>query len=387
QECILSFLPLTHVFARSLHYGALAFGADIYFTTPERLAGDLKKIQPTIFATVPRLLEKVYGRILEQATTLTGLKKKLLDWALELAQQYELGTEPEGRYAAQLAVADQLVFTKWRAALGGHIKYVICGGAALNAQLANLYAAAGVTVLQGYGLTETSPVITYNRPGQNRAGTVGQPLPGVEVRIAADGEILTRGPHVMQGYYKNPEKTAAVIDEEGWFCTGDIGEVTEDGFLRITDRKKDLFKLSTGKYVMPQPLENHLSTHPLIDQAVVVGTGHKYCTALIFPNHETLRVYAEVHHLGHQQPMEVLAADPGIHQRYQALVDEANLGKDAWSTIKRFRLLTEPLTVENGLLTPTLKVRRTQVRERYAAEIDQLYADSTSPSEAQPTAA
>ena len=376
NEKAISFLPMTHIFARTLHYGYVYYRTSVYFTTPEGLGEDLKKVRPTTFATVPRVLEKVYSRIREKAATLTGVKKQLLQWALDLAGRYELGREPAGLYALWLKLADLVVFRQWREALGGRVKYVICGGAALNADLANIFAAAGVQVLQGYGLTETSPVISFNRPHQNRAGTVGTPLPGVEVMLADDGEILTRGPHIMQGYYKEEEKTAEAIDEDGWFYTGDVGEFTDTGFLRITDRKKDLFKLSTGKYVMPQPLENELTAEPLVEQAVVVGAGHKFCAALIFPDQDTLRVFARSRGISAGDSAETLIEHPAVRQRYQELVDEANRGMDHWSTIKRFTLVPAHLTIDNGLLTPTLKVKRREVHERFADEIKALYDEA-----------
>ena len=375
-ETAISFLPMTHIFARTLHYGYVYYRTSVYFTTPDRLGEDLKKVRPTTFATVPRVLEKVYSRIREKAATLSGVKKRLLDWALGLAGRYELGQTPTGLYALQLRLADAIVFRQWREALGGRVKYVICGGAALNADLANTFAAAGVTTLQGYGLTETSPVIAFNRPDRNRAGTVGEPLPEVEVKIASDGEILTRGPHVMRGYYKDEEKTAEVLDDDGWFHTGDVGEITAEGFLRITDRKKDLFKLSTGKYVMPQPLENELTAEPLVEQAVVVGAGRKFCAALVFPDQDTLRVFARTRGLGTDVPVEELIEHPAVRDRYQELVDKANEGMDHWSTIKRFRLVPAHLTIENGLLTPTLKVKRRPVHDQFAGEIEMLYDEA-----------
>ena len=376
-EVSLSFLPLTHVFARTLLYGNLAHGTTTYFATPDDLSRAFKAVRPTVFATVPRVLEKVYSRIREKAATLEGVKKRLLNWSLALAHQYEIGQEDEQPplYKLQLFVADLLVFGQWRAAIGGRVRYVICGGAALSPELANLFAAAGVTVLQGYGLTETSPVIAYNRPHLNRAGTVGVPLPDVEVMIADDGEILTRGPHIMQGYYKDEEKTAEAL-AGGWFHTGDVGRFTDEGFLTITDRKKDLFKLSTGKYVMPQPLENRLTKEPLVHQAVVVGAGHKFTTALLFPEEDTLRIFARTRGLDAAMPLDALLQHPTVVARYQALVDAANDGMDPWCTIKRFRLVPAQLTIENGLLTPTLKVKRPAVREAFADEIEAMYADA-----------
>lgn len=375
-ETAISFLPLTHIFARALHYAYLAHGTSVYFTTPDDLAEAMKDVQPTYFASVPRVLEKVYASILGKATTLSGVKRLLLVWAISLARRYELGQEPQGLYALQLSIAEKLVFSKWREALGGRIRYLIVGGAALSPEIANVFAAAGIVSLQGYGLTETSPVIAFNRPGRNRAGTVGEPLPDVEVRIAEDGEILTRGPHVMQGYYRDEEKTAKVMEPGGWFHTGDVGEFTDDGFLRITDRKKDLFKLSTGKYVMPQPLENQLSAHPLIEQAVVIGSNRRFCAALIFPNEDALRTYAANHGLDPETSIDALLARNRIRHVYQRLVDRANRGMDPWSTIKRFALVPARLTVDNGMLTPTMKVKRRVIDERFADEIDALYEEA-----------
>ena len=372
-ETVLSFLPLTHVFARTLQYGHMAYGTSVYFTEPDHVSEDLKQVRPTIFATVPRLLEKVYTRIRERAALETGVKKMLLRWALDLAHQFDTSKEPSGVYQAKRLVADKLVYAKWREALGGRVKYIISGGAALSPELSTVFAAAGVTVLQGYGLTETSPIISYNRPEHNRPETVGILLPGVEVRIAEDGEILTRGPHVMMGYYQDPERTAEAIDEDGWLHTGDIGEMSPDGFLRLTDRKKDLFKLSTGKYVMPQPLESRLTTEPLVEQVVVVGAGYKYCTALIFPDQDVLRTFARSRQIDPKTPLEALIRHPAVVARYERLVDKANRGLDPWSTIKRFMLIPEHLSIDSGLLTPTMKVRRSQVQQRYADQIKALY--------------
>lgn len=375
-EVGLSFLPLTHIFARTLHYGFVGSGSTVYFTTPDDLSRDLKRVRPTVFASVPRLLEKVYGRILERVNEMSGVKRRLLTWSLELAKQYEIGKRPGIVWRAKHRVADRLVFSKWREALGGRSKYIIAGGAALNARLANVFAAAGVTVLQGYGLTETSPVITYNRPQLNRAGTVGVPIPGVEVKISDDGEILTRGPHIMKGYFRDDERTAEVIDREGWLHTGDIGEITPEGYLKITDRKKDLFKLSTGKYVTPQPLESQLTSDPLIEQAIVLGLGHKFCTALIFPDQDSLRTFARSHNLDDDAPIDELVANPEVRAKYQELVDQANSTVDHTSEIKRFALVPDHLSAESGLLTPTMKVRRSALREKFSSHIDALYSET-----------
>ncbi len=375
-EIAISFLPLTHIFARALYYGYIYHASTLYFSTPERLAESIKRVHPTIFATVPRVLEKVYGSILDRISEMSPLKQRIAHWALSVGERYEIGREPSLFLKLQLQLADRLMFRQWREALGGSVKYIISGGAALSPRLANLFAAAGVTVLQGYGLTETSPVIAFNRPARNRAGTVGEPIPDVEVKIAEDGEILTRGPHIMKGYFRDEERTKKVIDKDGWFHTGDIGEFTEAGHLRITDRKKDLFKLSTGKYVMPQPIENRLTTNPLIEQAVVVGSDFKYCTALLFPDQDKLRTFAKSRGVNGKSDVEDLLRHDVVRDRFRALVEEANKGMDPWSRVKRCKLVAAHLTPENGLLTPTMKVRRARVQEEFAEEIESMYEDA-----------
>ena len=378
-EVALSFLPLTHIFARMLQYAFMARGISIYYTHPDELADALSKVRPSVFAAVPRVIEKVDAGIRKRIMGLSGLQKRIGEWALGLAEQYVVDEDMSTVYEMKRAVADRLVFQKWRAALGGRTKYIVVGGAALQPSLVNTFGAAGITLLQGYGLTETSPVITYTRPQRNKPGTVGEPLPGVEVKIADDGEILTRGPHVMQGYYKQPDKTDEVLTDDGWFHTGDIGEVDEEGFLKITDRKKDLFKLSTGKYVMPQPIENQLGSEPLVDKAVVLGRDRKFCTALIFPSEDQVRAQAADLGLNAEQSFDALLQEPEIIDGVRALVREANEGMDPWSTVKRFALIPDELTVESDLLTPTLKVRRPKVHEIYASEIDALYYDDDPP--------
>ena len=356
-EVALSFLPLTHVFARTLFYALLWSGTSTYFSSPDTLREDLQEVKPTFFASVPRVLEKAYERILATGASLSGPKKKLFDWALELAQRYRVGEPPRGAYALQLKLADKLVLSKWREALGGRVRQIIVGGAALRADLVNTFAAADIHIMQGYGLTETSPVITFSRHGFNRPGTVGPPLAGAEVRLSANGEILTRGPHVMRGYYRQPEATAAAIDSEGWFHTGDLGEFSEEGFLKITGRLKNLFKLSTGKYVMPQPLEDKLEAHPLIGAALVVGESEKYCAALIFVSPEALA----------ESSLEAL--EPQL----KAALEDANRDLPHWSSVKKAALIPAELTVENGLLTPKMSVKRKQVVERYQAYLGALY--------------
>jgi long-chain acyl-CoA synthetase len=375
QQTVLSFLPLTHIFARALHYGYMAYGMSVYFTTPKDVARALKAVRPTAFATVPRVLEKVYTSIRQKIMGMEGLQKRIGTWSLGVARRFELGERPPLTYRLEQALADALVFSKWREALGGRVELVVVGGAALSPELANVFGAAGITAVQGYGLTETSPVIAYNRPDRNHAGTVGEPMAGVEVRIADDGEILTRGPHVMMGYYKDPAKTAEVLSPDGWFHTGDIGTFTDTGLLRITDRKKSLFKLSTGKYVIPQPIENALADDALIDRAVVMGTGHKFCTALIFPAEDALRAWAREQGLNAELTLDHLVQLDAVVAHYQAAIDAANEGMDHWSTVKRFAVVPSELTVESGLLTPTMKVKRRAIHETFTGTLDALYDD------------
>lgn len=377
-ETFLSFLPLAHVFQRSSLYAFLHNGGPIYFCEPADIGATLREVRPTIFATVPRVLERVQERIRLAGAQLVGPKRWLFRWALGLATRYELGEPPRGWYAFQLRLADTLVFSKWRAGTGGRIRYIICGGAPLEPTVANFFAAAGMMPLQGYGLTETSPVITFNRPSRNRAGTVGESLPGVAVRIAGDGEVLVRGPNVTPGYYLRPEETAAAFDDEGWFRTGDLGEFDAHGFLRITDRMDNLFKLSTGQYVTPQPMETRLMAEPLVSEAVVVGAGHKFATALVFPNPDNLRAWADLQRLDSNLSPADLLGHPRVLSRFERMVDDANRGMSDWSTIKGFRLLLADLTVDNQMLTPTLKVRRRKLHEVFADEIEKLYSDGES---------
>ncbi len=373
SEIVLSFLPLTHIFARVMLYGHMNYGHTIAFTTQHRVVRHLKEIRPTLFATVPRLLEKVYQKILETGGHLKGLPKAIFDWALHLAQRYELGQSPDRLYALQLKVADDLLLRKWRAIFGGRLKYLLTGGAALKGDLANLFSAAGITVLQGYGLTQTSSVICCNRGEFNRAGTVGVPIAGVEIAIAGDGEILVRAPYVMKGYYKDPAATRQAIDPDGWFHTGDFGEFTPDGFLKITGYKKSLFKLSTGKYVTPERLEHHLQESSLVAHAVAVGAHRKFCAMLIFPDREQLCAQAQA--MGLDQPIDSLIRHAKIVNLYQALVDAANQTLPPWSMAKRFQLINATLTVENGLLTPTGQINREAIETAFTAQINALYAE------------
>jgi long-chain acyl-CoA synthetase len=370
-ETVLSFLPLTHIFARAFIFGHLNYGHSIYFSTPNRAARDFLTVRPTIVATVPRLLEKIAQKIGDRRLKLQGIKRIVFDWAWQLANSYELGKPQTLSFKLQLKLADGLVFAQVRKFFGGRLKYFISGGAALKADLANILSAAGMTVLQGYGLTETSSVICCNQDGFNRGGTVGLPIPGVKIAIAPDQEILVKSPYVMQGYYQDPEATKAVIDDQGWLHTGDLGTFTPEGFLRITGNKKNLFKLATGKYVTPQPLEEQVKRSPLVDQAVVVGMHKKFCGMLIFADVKQLR--QQVKTFAEDLPDTELLQQPQVIALYQTLVDEANEQLPRWSKVQQFQLLNAPFTVANGLLDTSLRVNRAKVNEVFAREIEALY--------------
>ncbi len=369
KEVAVSFLPLSHIFARTLSYCLIWYGASTYFSHPDLVRDHFKEIHPTFFVTVPRVMEKAYDRILATGAALHGVKKKLFDWSIGLAQRYEVGQEPSGLYAMQLALANKVVFSKWREAFGGNVKCICSGGAAMRGDLINSFAAAGLPILQGYGLTESSPVITFNRPGSNKAGSVGPVLQGVEIKLTEQGEILSRGPHIMKGYYKNPEATAETIDSEGWLHTGDLGAIDAKGYLRITGRIKNLFKLSTGKYVMPQPLEERLEASPLIDASQIVGDNEKYCAALLFINATTVQT------LSSAQGLEALK-NSEVQQHIKSLVQAANAGLSPWETIKKVTLSLDELTVQNGMLTPKMSVKRHEVMKKYKDAVDEFYRPS-----------
>jgi len=374
-ERALSFLPLTHAIGRTLSFGFIWNGNGIWFTQPSAIGKHMREIKPTVFASVPRVLERVWERILAKGRQLTGWKRRLFERAVSFDPDRQTGLLAR----IERGILDRLVYQKWRDALGGEVGVVISGGAALRPDICRALLTAGIPVCQGYGLTEASPIISTNRPRDNRAGTVGPPLPGVEVRVAGDGELLTRGPHVMQGYFRNEEATREVIDAEGWLHTGDIGEIDSDGYLRITDRKKDLFKLSTGKYVSPAPIEQRLAADPLVDQAVILGDGRKYCAALLFPNLDAVRAWARRHELGEGRDDAALLDLPQVKARFEHVAAATNDHLSSWERVKQFRVVLDPLTIENGLLTPTLKVRRRRVWDAHAALINQLYDGGADP--------
>lgn len=372
----ISFLPLSHVYERMLMYLYLYAGVSIHFQeTMDDLGDRIREVRPDVFTAVPRLLEKIYDRIVAKGDELTGLKRKLFFWALELGERYDV----HGRglwYNLQLAIANKLIFSKWRAALGGRTRAVASGSAALQPRLARIFTAAGIPIMEGYGLTETSPVVSVNCLHNDglRFGTVGRLLPGVEVRIAADGEILVHGPNVMVGYYKDEEMTREVIDAEGWLHTGDIGEITADGFLRITDRKKEIFKTSGGKYIAPQVTENRLKASRFIEQAMVIGENRKFPAALIVPEFNFLKDWCARKDIPFTSREEVVN-DPRVKERIMREVEAANAGLGQWERIKRIALLPREFSIDAGELTPTLKLRRKPILARYAREVEALYAE------------
>jgi long-chain acyl-CoA synthetase len=371
-EVALSFLPLNHVFARSFLYGHYCFGHSVYFSTPQRVMRHLAEVKPTIFITVPRLLEKVHDRFEAAGLQLKGWRGALFRWGWQLADQYPTRSALR-RYRLQLALARWLVFRPLRRLFGDRLRYFISGGAALKPEIISRFQAAGLPLEQGYGLTETSSVVTYTRAQWSQPGTVGAPIPGVEIRLADDGEILIKSPYTMQGYYHNPTATQAVLDADGWLHTGDYGSFSEAGLLTITGCKKALFKLSTGKYVTPQPLESHLQQSPLVRHAVIVGPQRKFCAALIFPDLANLQ--REAIALGLRLPLAALLSHPAMRERYQQLIDQVNTVFPEWSKVKRFGLLDTSLSAELGELSADGTVVRSQVYQRFATVIDDLYQE------------
>ncbi len=372
----LSFLPLCHSFERMVSYWFMYKGVGIYYAESlEKIADNLKEVHPTIFTTVPRLLEKVYDKIVGKGADLHGAKKQLFFWALNLGKRYEIGKDLGAVYNFQLKLANKIIFSKWREALGGNVRFVVSGGAALSGKLANVFTAAQITILQGYGLTETSPVIAVARPNRNRAGTVGPVIDGVEIKIAEDGEILTRGPNLMMGYYNKQKDTDEVIID-GWFHTGDIGKL-EDGFLSITDRKKEIFKTSGGKYVAPQPIENDLKSSRFIEMAQVIGDGHKYPAALIVPSFVNLKAHFEKSGKKFTSNEE-LVHDAEVVSILQEEVDKVNSKLGQTEKIKKFELLTKDWTIDGGELTPKMSIKRKFILEKYAEKVNAIYADEGS---------
>ena len=373
----LSFLPVCHSFERFIQYLYMYNGASIYFAESiETIKADLNYCQPTIFTAVPRLLEKFFDGIVANGISAGGLKTKIFEWAVSLALQWEPEQANGGFYHWKLGIADKLVFSKVRAALGlTQIKAVASGSAALQPRLARFFNGIGVPILEGYGLTETAPVISVNttaEPGMIRIGAVGKVIDGVEAKIAEDGEILAKGPNIMMGYYKQPELTAEVMTGE-WFHTGDIG-VIEDGFIRITDRKKEMFKTSGGKYVAPQLIENELKASHLIEQSMVIGSGRKFPAAICILNEPGVKEWCSRHDIEYTSIKE-MALNQQVRDRVWKDVERANSSFGKWEQVKKIIIDTDEFTVDNGCLTPTFKVKRKPILAKYEEQIEALYAD------------
>ncbi len=387
DDVALSVLPLSHVFERGAMYMYLHHGAKVFFAESiERIGDNMREVRPTLLIAVPRLFEKIYARIKDKAAEGGRVKTTLLMWAVGVGKRWAHATvwkRPVGPLLKlQYAVATRLVFAKWRAATGGRIRLFCSGGAALPEELGLIFYGAGLPVVQGYGLTETSPVICVNGPEDNRIGTVGQPIRHVEVRIAPDGEIESRGPNVMRGYYNKPEATREVFTEDGWFKTGDIGALDAEGYLRITDRKKELFKTSGGKYVAPQPVEQLIKQSRFVGQVVLVGDGRKFPAALIVPDWEQLRSYAQHKGLDCKTPAD-FCRHPRVIDLLQRQVDSLTADLARYERVKRVALLERELTIDGGELTPTLKVKRRVIDEKYKDIIDRLYAEAEAPPRAE----
>jgi long-chain acyl-CoA synthetase len=369
-----SFLPMNHIFEKMCTYIYLFYGFSVsYAENMDTIGANIRDVKPDIFTAVPRLLEKIFERIMAEGQKLSGVKKKIFLWSVKVAGQFEI-ENTSAWYKIKLAIADKLVFSKWRAAIGGNLKAIVIGSSACPVKLEKIFTAAGMVVMEGYGLTETSPVITVNQyePTGRKFGTVGPLLGGVQVKIADDGEILCKGPNVMLGYYKNPELTAEVL-HNGWFCTGDIGELDEDGFLKITDRKKEIFKTSGGKYVAPLPIENKMKENHFIEQMMVVGAGKKFTAALIVPSYTNLLPWCKQNDIPFTS-YEELIKNKRVLALYQAAIDEFNPEFNHVEQVKKVLLLANEWSVDSGELTPTGKMKRKVIMEKYDAEIENMYS-------------
>jgi long-chain acyl-CoA synthetase len=373
----LSFLPLNHVYERMLNTLYIYLGLGIYYAESLETIGDnLKEIKPQVFATVPRLLEKVYDKIVAKGHEQTGIKKALFFWALDLGLKYELDGANGWWYEFQLNIANKLVFSKWREALGGNVQAAVSGGAALQPRLARVFNAAKIMVLEGYGLTETSPVIAVNsfKLKGIKFGTVGDVIDGVTVKIAEDGEILVKGPNVMLGYYNRPDATAEVMDNQGWFHTGDIGTFIDNRYLKITDRKKEIFKTSGGKYIAPIMIENKLKESSFIEQALVVGENQKYAAALIVPSFLALKDWCAKNHINYNSNEELITKKEVIDLIDNAIA-ESNKTLAPYETIKRITLLPREWTIEKGEMTPKLSLKRKVIMEANKQLVDKMFSE------------
>ena len=374
---VLTFLPVCHIYERMLHYLYMYIGCSVYFAESMDTIGDnIREIKPDVFSAVPRLIEKVFDKIMAKGDDLTGIKRKLFFWAVDLAEEFDV-VGKSGWYHFKLKIARKLIFSKWQEAMGGNVRAIASGSAALQPRLARIFLAANIPILEGYGLTETSPVISVNSFDKGiRIGTVGALIDGVQVKIAEDGEILVKGPNVMMGYYKNPEATAEVIDNEGWFHTGDIGIFQEGKFLKITDRKKEIFKTSGGKYIAPQGMENKFKESRFIEQIMVIGEGEKFPSALIVPSFAFVKEWATRKGLDFEKlSNEEIAAHPKLHERINQEVSTLNKEYGNWEQIKKFVLLPKEFSIDGDELTPTLKLKRKKILAKYQKEYKSIYFD------------
>ncbi|HEV2761998.1 MAG TPA: long-chain fatty acid--CoA ligase [Pyrinomonadaceae bacterium] len=376
----LSVLPLSHIFERACFYVFCHAGVSVYYAPSFDVVGDyLREVRPTIMTAVPRLFEKVYLRIVKKGTAEGGNKAKLFNWALRTGQRYaelkDKGRRVPPLLEVQQSIASRLVFSKWREGVGGRLRYFVSGGAPLSPALSYAFLGAGINILQGYGMTETC-IVCANRPDNNRVGTVGLPFPGVEVKTDEEGELLVRGPNVMQGYYGHEEETRAVFTDDGWFKTGDVGKIDEDGRISITDRKKELFKLSNGKYVAPQLLESLIKQSSYVSQVVVVGAGRKQPAALVVPEWEAVRGALPGEARGNSSKPADLSRRPEAVKLVQREVAQLTSGLADYERVRRVALLPEDFSIDGGELTPTLKIRRRVIDEKYGATIDELYGGS-----------
>lgn len=375
ESRVLSFLPLNHIFEKLVTYIYLYSGISIYYAESLETIGDnLREVKPDGFTTVPRLLEKVFERIMSKGNELTGIKRKLFFWAVDLAEKYDNRISGGPWYNMKLAIANKLIFSKWREALGGKVSFIVTGGAACQVKLLRIFNAAKVPVYEGYGPTENSPVISVNRQekGGTKFGTVGPPIKGIEVKLAEDGEICVAGPCVMEGYYKRPDLTAETVIN-GWLHTGDIGVWDENKFLKITDRKKELFKTSGGKYVAPQPIENKFKESPFIEQMMIVGAERKFVGALIVPSFNTLRDWMKEKGLTFTTHEDVIH-HPQVLELYRNLVESFNQFFNHVEQVKKFELLPREWTIETGEMTPKLSLKRKVVMEKFRDAIERIYA-------------
>ena len=370
----LSFLPLSHIFERMVVYLYIYSNLSVYYVeSMDTIMADIQSVKPEIFTSVPRLLEKVYDKIMEKGKELKGIKRRIFFWAIALAEKFD--HDKCFWYKIKLAVARKLVFKKWQIAFGGSLKAIISGGAALNQRLARIFWAAGIPVLEGYGLTETSPVVCVNYFGNTMFGTVGPALEGVEIKIAEDKEILVKGHNIMKGYYRRDDLTKEAIDKDGFFHTGDIGEIVNGHFLKITDRKKEIFKTAGGKYIAPQNLENIYKESPLIEQIMVLGENRKFPAALIVPEFAALKNWCAKEEIEFTDQVEIVK-NPMVLQKYQEIIDEIGKQFGQWERVKRFALLPKEFTINGGELTPKLSLKRKIILDKNYLIIEKIYEDA-----------